>query len=251
MQRFFVSPELIEGDEIFFPSDFAHQISRVLRLREGDRVLVLDNSGMEREVALHSFQKRSVQGTIVAVRPLNTEPRTHLTLYMALLKGKKLDWVLQKGTELGVARFAPILTDRSVISSLRDLGDVKLDRWESIVREAAEQSGRARLPEIAEPQLFDVALTEARASTALSLIAWEEMGGKGLRQALNPVDGSRPTGVNLFIGPEGGFEKDEVLNAQAYGAVAVTFGPRIFRAETAAIAATAAILYELGDWESP
>lgn len=250
MHRFFVSPELIREDEIFFPADLAHQIARVLRLREGERVVVLDNSGLEREVELHSFAKRSVQGTVRATRPARTEPRSHLTLYLALLKGKKLDIVLQKGTELGVARFAPLLTRRSIVASLKDLGDAKLDRWESIVREAAEQSRRGRLPELAEPQLFEAALSEVRASAAHALIAWEGAGGIPLRRALSPPDGSRPTRLALFVGPEGGFEENEVLTAQAYGVLPVTFGPRILRAETAALAGAAAVLYEMGEWET-
>ncbi|MBA3532942.1 MAG: 16S rRNA (uracil(1498)-N(3))-methyltransferase [Ardenticatenales bacterium] len=249
MHRFFVSEELIQGDNIFFPADLAHQISRVLRLNEGARVIVLDNSGTEREVELHSFAKRSVQGTVRAQRPTEREPRTHLTLYMALLKGKKLDWVFQKGTELGVSRFVPLLTRRSVVGSLQSLGDVKLDRWEAIAREAAEQSGRGRLPQIVEPQLLEVALGEVRASAALPLIAWEQERSKSLKEALHPVDGSRPTRVALFVGPEGGFEENEVLSAQAYGAIPVSLGPRILRAETAMVAAATAILYELGDWE--
>lgn len=251
MHRFFVSPELIREDEVFFPADLAHQIARVLRLREGERVVVLDNSGLEREVELHSFAKRSVQGTVRTTRPVLTEPRTQLTLYLALLKGKKLDIVLQKGTELGVARFAPLLTRRSIVGSLKDLGDAKLDRWESIVREAAEQSRRGRLPALAEPQLFEAALSEARTLGTHTLVAWEGAGGTPLRRALTPPDGSRPTRIALFIGPEGGFEENEVLTAQAYGALPVTFGPRILRAETAALAGAAAVLYEMGEWDTP
>lgn len=249
MHRFFVPAELIEGNEVFFPADLTHQLVRVLRVRHGDRVAVLDNSGTEREVELHSIAKRSAQGTVRATRQGDTEPRTHITLYMALLKGKKLDIVLQKGTELGVARFVPMLTQRSILGSLDDLGDAKLDRWESIVREAAEQSGRFFLPELVEPQLFDVCLGEARTRGGLSLIPWEGERSATLKAMLNPPGGTRPARVNLFIGPEGGFEEDEVVNAQAYGAHPVTLGPRILRAETAAIAATTAILYELDEWE--
>jgi 16S rRNA (uracil1498-N3)-methyltransferase len=250
MHRFFVPAELIQGNEVFFPTDLAYQLTRVLRLRQGDRVLVLDNSGLAREVEMHTIAKRSAQGTVRATHQGDTEPRTHLTLYAALLKGKKLDLVLQKGTELGIVRFVPVLTQRSVLGSLDDLGDAKLDRWEAIIREAAEQSGRYFLPELSEPQLFDVSLGEARARGGLSLIPWDGEQTHSLREALSPPDAPRPTRVNLFIGPEGGFEEDEVLNAQAYGAHPVTLGPRILRAETAALAAAAAILYELGDWEA-
>ncbi|MGH2541395.1 MAG: 16S rRNA (uracil(1498)-N(3))-methyltransferase [Ardenticatenaceae bacterium] len=249
MHRFFISPELIEGSEVLFPSDLAHQISRVLRLREDDRVVILDNSDMEREVRLHSFSKRAVRGTVEALRQNRGEPRTYITLYMALLKGKKLDVVFQKGTELGASRFVPLVTQRSVVGFVEDLSDARLDRWQAIVREAAEQSGRGRLPEVVDPLLFDVALAQARTSQGVTLIPWEK-GGKSLKSALRPVEGRRPERINLFIGPEGGFEEDEILTARAYGAIPVTLGPRILRAETAAIAALAAILYELGEWEA-
>ncbi len=250
MHRFFVPSEVIEGTEIFFPSELVQQLGRVLRLREGDRVIVLDNSGMEYEVQLHTFTKRSVQGTVQEARPNRNEPRTLLTLYMALLKGKKMDIVFQKGTELGVSRFVPIVTERSVMNSVDSLSDAKLDRWEAIVREAAEQSGRGRLPEVSEPLRFDVALDKVQRSEGLSLIPWEE-GGQSLRGILAPGNGTPPTEVNLFIGPEGGFEEEEVRNAQAHGALPVTLGPRILRAETAALAAAAAIFYELGEWDEP
>lgn len=250
MQRFFISHELIKENKVFFPSDLAHQLSRVLRLREGARVIVLDNSGMEYEVELHSFAKRSVQGTISERRVVDSEPHTHLTLYVALLKGKKLDIVLQKGTELGVSRFVPFLSQRSIINSLKKLSDAKMDRWESIIREAAEQSGRGCLPELSDPQFFEVALSETRTTPALSLIAWEKAGGKSLKQLLKPVDGVYPTRLNLFIGPEGGFEEQEILIAQAYDVLPITLGRRILRAETASIAAVSAILYELGEWQA-
>jgi 16S rRNA (uracil1498-N3)-methyltransferase len=249
MHRFFIAPELIQGDSVHFPADLAHQITRVLRLREQDRVIVLDNSGQEWEVELHSLGKRSVDGTLVARRPNLREPHTSLTLYIALLKGKKNDLVLQKATELGVTRFVPILTNRSVVGSLRDLSDAKVDRWESVVREAAEQSERGRLPIVSEPLLLDSALSEARQSEGLALVAWEEQAGQSIRQVLNQQV-KPPTSVKLFVGPEGGFEEDEILHARAYGVIPVTLGPRILRAETAAIAAAAVILYELGEWES-
>ncbi|MGB0386643.1 MAG: 16S rRNA (uracil(1498)-N(3))-methyltransferase [Ardenticatenaceae bacterium] len=252
MHRFFISSEQIKGNEVFFPSDLAHQMTRVLRLREADRVVVLDNRGVEYEVGLHTLTKRSVQGTICETRAVDTEPRTHLTLYMALLKGKKLDWVLQKGTELGVSRFVPFLSHRSVVGSLKSLGKTKVERWRRIVREAAEQSHRGRLPEVLPPQSFEAALDQARASGALSLIAWEVAGGKSLKQALNreqPSHSTPPRRINLFIGPEGGFQEEEIITAQKHRVLPITLGSRILRAETAALAATTAVLYELGEWE--
>jgi 16S rRNA (uracil1498-N3)-methyltransferase len=245
MHRFFISPELISGDQVFFPTDLAHQIVRVLRLRLGDRVLVLDNSGLAREVELHTFGQREAQGTIRGVYPAAGEPRTQVDLYLALMKGKKVELVLQKGTELGVARFVPMVTRRSVVSSLRDLNDVRLDRWEAIIREAAEQSGRGILPAVSEPVMLESALGDARDGDHEIILAWEEADDLTLKEAL----AGRPEKVALFVGPEGGFDETEARLAAAYGASIVTLGPRILRAETAAVAVVVATLYELGEWE--
>lgn len=245
MHRFFISPELISGDQVFFPTDLAHQIIRVLRLRVGDSVMVLDNSGFARTVQLHTFGKREAQGTVTATAPATGEPRTPIALYVALMKGKKVELVLQKGTELGVSRFVPMVTRRSVVSSLRDLNDVRLDRWEAIVREAAEQSGRGILPTVTEPMMLESALGDARDYEYHSIMAWEEANDLTLREVLTP----RPERIALFIGPEGGFDGTEAQLAAAYGVQIVTLGPRILRAETAALAAVVATLYEMGEWE--
>jgi 16S rRNA (uracil1498-N3)-methyltransferase len=245
MHRFFISPELISGDQVFFPTDLAHQIIRVLRLRVGDTVLVLDNSGMALTVELHSFGKREAQGTILETAPATGEPRIPIALYVALMKGKKVELVLQKGTELGVSRFVPMVTRRSVVSSLKDLNDVRLDRWETIIREAAEQSGRGIMPTVTEPMMLESALGDARDYGYDCIMAWEEADDLTLRESLTP----RPQQVALFIGPEGGFDSTEARLANAYGVKIVTLGPRILRAETAAMAAVVATLYELGEWE--
>lgn len=246
MHRFFIAPDLITGSEVFFPADLAHQLTRVLRLRVGDRVTVLDDSGAAHEVELHTIDRRTAQGTIQATTLLHTEPHTALTLYLALLKGKKLELVIQKATELGVSRFVPMLSRRAVVASLQDLGDARLDRWETIVREAAEQSGRARLPTIAEPLLLESALRTAHAESELVIMAWEESRGQSLQSVLALA---QPASVALFVGPEGGFEAEEVAIAERYGVQIVTLGPRILRAETAAIAMTAATMFALGEWE--
>ena len=249
MHRFFITNNLIQGDQVIFPADLSHQITRVLRLRQQERVVVLDNRGLEYEVELQTLSKRSVRGMICQTRSVQTEPQLYLTLYMALLKGKKLDWVLQKGTELGVCRFVPILTHRCVVPSLKQVKPAKVSRWQEIVREAAEQSQRGLLPEVRMPHTFENAICEAKQSNGISLIAWEMKGEASLKKRLNMATEPQRRAVNLFIGPEGGFEEQEIRLAEQEGVLPVTLGPRILRAETAALAAVAAILYELGEWE--
>ena len=241
MHRLFLSPDALNQEQVRFPAEATHQLTRVLRLREGDEVWVLTGDGMEHRVHLTALSRNEAHGRIVESRPNHTEPALDLTLYPALLKGKNLEWVLQKGTELGVARFVPVVTARSVADDVPQRRDGKLARWERILQEAAEQSGRGRVPALEPPLTFKEAL--AHAARSLILLPWEE-GGQALRNALPET--TRP--LALFIGPEGGFTVAEVDQARAAGARVVTLGPRILRAETASIAAVAAIMALRGEW---
>ena len=153
--------------------------------------------------------------------------------------------------------FVPIISQRCVISGLEDV-DRKMGRWRRIVQEAAEQSGRGRLPNLQPAMVFSRACDRAKRAGGLSLMPWEEEEKTNLKLVFGkeqkkpggktpPPSPPRPFSINLFIGPEGGFTSEEVTLAQHYGIVSVTLGPRILRAETAGLVAAAAILYELGD----
>lgn len=248
MHRFFITNDLIQDDQVIFPSDLSHQITRVLRLGLQERVIVLDNDGLEHEVELQTLSKRSVRGIICETRSIQTEPRLRLTLYMALLKGKKLDWVLQKGTELGVSRFVPVLSRRCIVPSLKQIKQGKISRWQEIVREAAEQSKRGILPKVDAPYTFEQAISEVEQSNSMSFIAWEIRGCSSLKNVLQRATKEQYKTINLFIGPEGGFEEQEIRLAEQQGVIPITLGPRILRAETAALATVSAILYEFGEW---
>lgn len=214
----------------------------MLRLGRGDFIAVLDNSGREFLVQLESLEREEVVGRIEEVRQAGGEPGARITLYQGLLKGDKLEMVLQKGTELGVAGFVPVLCQRCVAALPRK---GKAGRWRRIIVEAAEQSRRGRLPTLHPTLPLAQACQEAR---GLSLLPWEGEAALGLRQALREgMPLALREGVNLFIGPEGGFAPEEVELAQGYGIRPVTLGPRVLRAETAALAAVAAVLYEVGE----
>ncbi len=240
MHRFFVDPEVLQGNRVVLPAVQAHQIRNVLRLRAGSAILVLDNSGAEYEVMLRQVDKQQVVGEAIAKRPSPNEPTVHLTLYQALMKRDKFEWVLQKGTEIGVSQFVPIVTQRSLVQDV-DIKEGKLFRWQKIITEAAEQSRRGRIPELHPPQTLTQALAEQPPQPGL--IAWEEEDSLTLRDAL--LARERPSHISLFIGPEGGFATEEVEAAQAAGLEAITLGKRILRAETAALVASALVLYEL------
>jgi 16S rRNA (uracil1498-N3)-methyltransferase len=246
MHRFFIPPEWIDEGKVTISGWLVHQLQHVLRLKTEDHILVLDNNGWEYEVELKRMTTERVNGKIIEKRLSRAEPRTHITLYQALLKGSKFEFVLQKCTELGVAAFVPTISDRCVVGNLADVTSGKIMRWKRITQEAAEQSGRGRLPLLRSPLLFGQACEQA---SGFSLIPWEGEKAMGLSAALKEQTsaGGYPSSVNLFIGPEGGFSDSEVEFARAYGIKPVSLGNRILRAETAAIAAVAAILYEYGD----
>lgn len=241
MNHFFVEPALVAGPEVRLEGEIAHQLSRVLRLEPGAYILLLDGQGFEYEVELTAVQRQGkadvALGRVLGRRSATGEPGVRLTLYQALLKGEKFDFVLQKGTEVGVSRFVPLLTERCVVQTARP------DRWKKIIREAAEQSRRGKLPELVERPLgLSEALDRLKARGQTALMAWEEEHTLSLRQL--------PAGLTelaILIGPEGGFSKSEAAQAQATGVQTVSLGKRILRAETAGPIAAALALYQLGD----
>ncbi|MCL4803925.1 MAG: 16S rRNA (uracil(1498)-N(3))-methyltransferase [Anaerolineae bacterium] len=242
MHRFFVEPAGITHRAVHFDGDQAHQMRRVLRLRRGDRVLVLDGRGRQTEVILDEVANARVTGQVGEWVAATGEPRARLTLFQSLLRREKFEWVLQKGTELGVAHFVPVITRRSLVRDLEDVTPEKLGRWRRIVKEAAEQCGRGLLPELAPPLAFPDALREA-VDADVALIAWEGPVTRTIADALRPDAAS----VALFIGPEGGYDAEEVDEAIAAGCVAVTLGGRTLRTETAAVVGATLVLHALGE----
>jgi 16S rRNA (uracil1498-N3)-methyltransferase len=251
MHRFFVPPNWITGDEVVLSGAVAHQIRHVLRMEPGDRILVLDNSGWERVVILRQVGSHRIIGHVEEKRLAAGEPGTRITLYQSVLKSQRFEWVLQKGTELGISEFVPMISDRCVTANLEDV-DRKRERWTRIIQEAAEQSHRGRLPLFQPAHLFPAACKRARRSGGLALIPWEGESSNSLKLVLtgkgeNISSLPRPLSMSLFIGPEGGFTPEEVQLATGYGVIPVTLGPRILRAETAGLVAATVILYEFGD----
>jgi 16S rRNA (uracil1498-N3)-methyltransferase len=253
MHRFFVPPKWIVGDKVRLEGDLARRLSRVLRLSPGDRVVLLDNSGSEYEVALASFGRDAVEAQVLAVRDGTGESGIQVTLYQGVMKGEKFDWVLQKCTEMGISAFVPMICRRSVPQERGTRPAARYARWEKIVTEAAEQSGRSRLPEIWEHTAFQEACNGVAGAGTLSIIPWEQEAVTGLRPALSqllpsPAEGEgQGPGVNIFIGPEGGFEESEVEYARSCGVVPVSLGRRVLRSESAGIAVVAAVMYEGGE----
>lgn len=218
-----------------------HQLSRVLRVQPGSQILVLDGRGGAFLTEVQKLERRAAQGVVLEARQAPGEPRVQVTLYQCMLKGDKLEWVLQKATELGIARFVPVMSSRTVVRQPASV-QRKLPRWQAIAREAAEQARRGAIPAIGPVTDFAAALA---AAGGRRFVAWEEADGRpGLVAAL---DGHADGELSLLIGPEGGLAGAEVAAAEAAGWCVVSLGPRILRAETAAIAALALAMSVAGE----
>lgn len=207
---------------------------RTLRLQPGARLRVLDDAGGEHDVVLDRVGAREAIGRIVSsARPARESP-LELVLAPALLKGAKMDLVVEKATELGVHRLAPMTTDHVVG------GVAHVERWRRVAVSAAKQSGRTRVPTIDPPA--PLAVIVAAPWSGLRLIPWEEETASRLDD-LPP----RTDAVVALVGPEGGFAQDEVALARAHGFVPLTLGPRVLRAETAAMVIAAHCQHRWGD----
>jgi len=240
MHRFFVSPSSIRGQQVRFGPDQAHQIRSVLRLRSGDEVEVLDGEGGRYRAGLQFSGKSEVSGQIVLTLPAGAEPAGDLILCQAIARGERFEWVLQKGVELGVTHFQPIITRRTV---RRSPGDGQHQRWERIIREAAEQSLRGRLPQLLPEIGFEQALAQRRGLGLMPATS----AARPIRQAL----GAAGWPLTLFIGPEGGFDPAEIEAAAGAGVELVGLCPRVLRTETAAVVLLALVAAQLGEMDRP
>lgn len=251
MHRFFLPPDLCAGNLLLLPGNVARQARTVLRLRPGEHIIVLDGQGLEIEVELTEVSQARVAGQVVERRPAAGEARTSLVLCQGLLKADLFEWVLQKGTELGVSAFVPLQCQRS-LPGLETPGQARMERWRAILREAAEQCRRGLVPTLRPALPFSQALAQLPPD-ALAIVLWEEAREPTLRaclrRALASGDATSARPIYLFIGPRDGLTAEEARLAERQGAQIVTLGPRILRAETAALAAAAIILYECGELE--
>jgi 16S rRNA (uracil1498-N3)-methyltransferase len=236
-RRFFAPPSAfnLSKKSVTLTADEARHLREVLRLKPGDEVSVFDGEGKEFRARVVQARRESaeleLQKEIEAARP---ESPLRITLAVALLKGEKFDLVVQKATELGVARFVPLITRYADIK-LRDEADAnkRVARWQRIALEAAKQCGRAVVPEVSAPQPFGSVLK-------IPCLLFSEKGGRGLTQIETDE-------ITAIIGSEGGWSDEELDDARAAGVEIVTLGGRILRAETAAITAAALLQHRFGD----
>jgi 16S rRNA (uracil1498-N3)-methyltransferase len=217
-----------------------HHLAHVLRVRAGDTLTLFDGRGREAEARVVRLWDGELLVQVGEVRQ-TARPPVALALVVALLKGEKMDWVVQKATELGVARVVPVATAHGVVKLDAERAAGRHARWSRIAEEAARQCARADVPVIAEVSSLEAALA---AAAGWRVLLHEGEGTASLRALLPPV---APPEVTVAVGPEGGFAPDEVARARDAGFVIAGLGRRILRAETAAVAALAILGFAVGD----
>ncbi len=239
MPRIFLLDSEVRPGIVTLTREKARYLSTVLRCREGDPLTVKDNKGGAYAATIVRVGKREVTVEIRERQELDAESPLGISLHQSMLKGEKMDFVVQKATELGVREIRPVITERSQVTETR-----KLPRWRKIAEEAARQSGRDAIPVILEPADLSSLFGGVSPLSGGGLVFWER-GGEALPHALEKFRGA--SAISLLTGPEGGFSEDEIRQASGRGFVTATLGKRILRAETAAIAAVSIVQFALGD----
>jgi len=236
-RRLFVPPERLGGGRVIIAGDDHRHLARVLRAQPGTSVTLFDGVGGEIDARVLRVARDETELELGARREPPAAAVAPLTLLTAVPRGGRMDLLVQKTCELGVARIVPVTTERSVVRP--EPG--RSARWEKIAREAARQCGRADVPVVAAATALAAALA-APELPSRRLVLWEQQRGRPLRAALGTPE---PTAV--LVGPEGGFAPTEIAAAEAAGFVPVALGPRILRVETAAIVAVALVAEAYGD----
>jgi 16S rRNA (uracil1498-N3)-methyltransferase len=240
--RIHVEAALVPGAEFPLPTQAAEHVGRVLRLVAGDPLTLFNGDGNDYEARLASAGKRGAEADIVAAYPIDNESPLRIVLLQGIARGEKMDWILQKATELGVAAFVPVSSERSEVKLDAGRAEKRAAHWYSVVIAACEQSGRARIPTIESPQSLDDALL------ALPRDSLRLMLDPGARTTVAGLDPPATRDAIIAIGPEGGWSPGDRAFLQAAGFNGLRLGPRILRTETAGIAAIAALQACVGDF---
>lgn len=233
-----VDAPLAIGARIALPEDVAGHLVRVLRLGAGDACVLFNGDGSDYDARIVSTTKKSIEVEIEGVRELRNESPLRIVLVQGIARGEKMDLILQKATELGVSGFVPVHGERGEVRLDGERADKRLRHWRSVVASACEQSGRARIPDVAAPRALADALADLPA----------------MRLLLDP-EATQPLPSNigdnacaLAIGPEGGWSPSDHATLQAAGFIGARLGPRVLRTETAGLAAIAALQMLAGDF---
>jgi 16S rRNA (uracil1498-N3)-methyltransferase len=240
--RLFVEETLASGLQLTLPDEPAHYVGRVLRLKAGDPLTLFDGRGGEFAATVSAVSRKGVVVTTGEKSSRECESPLSIHLVQAISRGERMDFVVQKATELGVVRVTPVMTEFSVVKLEGSKREKRVRHWTRIAQSACEQSGRNRVPLIGEPRTFDEWLEDLGAAQERLRLVLEPQASSTLA-GLGETAGA----LDLLVGPEGGLSKREQALALAAGFTPLRFGPRILRTETAAIAAIAVLQARFGD----
>lgn len=251
--RFFINPHQINWQEkkaTIADSDQTYKISRVLRLRENDQIVLLDGSGLVYNAQIASFFSRAIQCRLLSRRSVNTEPDLKITIAQSLLKGPKFDFALQKNIEVGISEFIPVITSRTVVRVEGNGSPLELEnrvqRFQKIVRDAAEQSERGMIPIVKNIVSIEELCRQNLSEYDLKLVCLERSQTNGIKEVLNSLQ-TKVHKVLILIGPEGGFTEDEVKLSLSSGFTSVSLGKRIYRAETVGMVISGILFFYFND----
>ncbi len=238
MTRIFLPPEQLASKQITITGEQSRYLSLVLRAKPGEQLTIFDGTGRRYICRMNSVHKKEVIAEKIREETYSAESPVSIILAQGIPKGDKMDLIVQKSTELGVKKIIPIITEHSQV---RATG--KTERWRKIALAASQQSGREKVPDMAEPVDFKEFIEGRTADHKIIFSAEEKK--QNLSKTLNSFQSVKE--ITLLIGPEGGFSKDETRAAIQKGFASVSLGPRILRTETAPITAISIVQYELGD----
>jgi len=244
MHRFFVRKDNIFDKTIDITGEDVKHIKNVLRLNINDILEICDNEENDYTVKIKSIEKNKIQCEILTKDISRTEPPIDIVLYQGLPKASKMDFIIQKATEIGVKKIVPVITERAIVK-IKDIKkeEAKIARWTRIAEEAAKQSRRGTIPNICSILNFNE-MIDVLSEKELVIVPYECEEDTGIK---NVLKNSNCNEVHILIGPEGGFEESEIKVLQEIGCKTVTLGPRILRTETAGLVTSTIVLYELGD----
>ncbi|MTI49387.1 MAG: 16S rRNA (uracil(1498)-N(3))-methyltransferase [Firmicutes bacterium] len=243
MHRFFIDSDNVHESQVVITGDDVKHIKNVLRLNVGDEIMVCDGESNDYLIEIEDIESDQVIGKIINKERSKGEPPIDVVLYQGLPKSTKMDLIIQKATELGVKRIVPVITERTVVKIDNPKKEnKKLERWNRIALEASKQCKRGQIPNVEGVINFKDMVEEIKEDFVV--VPYENEMKIGTKEILSKFNDKT---ISIVIGPEGGFEEEEIEKLKEIGANIITLGPRILRTETAGFTTMAIVMYEIGD----
>lgn len=234
MYRFYIEPSQKQGDTIEIIGEDVNHIKNVLRMKTGEKFILCDGAGTDYLCELAGSRERNLVATVLEEKKSDTELPVRLVLFQGLPKKDKMELIIQKAVELGAAEIVPVVTKRTIVKTEGGKEEKKLTRWQTIAESAAKQSGRGVIPTVSKVHTWKEALASME-NLDYNVILYEN--AEGMKPTAECLKAARQKeSIGIFVGPEGGFTEDEVMQCEEHGAERLSLGKRILRTETAGLA---------------